>query len=321
MFIESRDGVLKKSSLEVFNRAWETSASKPEDIAVALIGENLDSVATEMKNIGCGTLYCFSDQQLKNYHAPYYAECMAQAAEDFSAEVILAMASPMGRDLTARLAAKTKSGLLTDLISLKMEDHLFVGGVKPMLAGKVMAEVRYKNKPKYRIASFRLNTLQSKTELAAETVEKLLAFSKPSFDKSFECREVVAGENKTVDLTEADIIISGGRSLGSADAFKILSECASVVGATVGASRAAVDAGYAPHDMQVGQTGKTVNPSLYIACGISGAIQHMAGMRTSKCIVAINTDPEAPIFKIADYGIVEDLFEAVPFLQKKLENL
>ena len=134
-------------------------------------------------------------------------------------------------------------------------------------------------------------------------------------------KEIRKGASEKADLTEAATIISGGRAMGSADAFSILHECAETIGATVGASRAAVDSGYAAHDMQVGQTGKTVNPNLYIACGISGSIQHMAGMRTSKVIVAVNTDPDAPIFTIADYGIVADLFEAVPILTKKLQEL
>jgi electron transfer flavoprotein alpha subunit len=188
-----------------------------------------------------------------------------------------------------------------------------------MYAGKCLAKVA--SQTPLTFVTIRPNVIPASEHQVPCALE---AFT-PAFDREAvercQIAEVQKGKSEKPDLTEANIIISGGRALGNAENFKILHECADVVGATVGASRAAVDSGYAPHDMQVGQTGKTVNPNLYIACGISGSIQHLAGMRTSKVIVAINTDPDAPIFQKADYGIVADLFQAVPILQKEFKAL
>ena len=222
----------------------------------------------------------------------------------------------MGRDILPRLAARFDSGIATDLIELTASGDALTG-LKPMFSGKCYAEVTFQGSA-IQFVTLRPNVFKADATDGAGTVTKLEVVSDDAKLKTVEIRK---DKSEKVDLTEASIIISGGRSLGSADAFKILNEAADVLGATVGASRAAVDAGYASHEMQVGQTGKTVNPNLYIAAGISGSIQHMAGMRTSKVIVAINTDPEAPIFKIANYGIVADLFQAVPLLTQKLKEL
>ncbi|MDD9952318.1 MAG: electron transfer flavoprotein subunit alpha/FixB family protein [Zetaproteobacteria bacterium] len=321
VFVESRDGQLKKASLEALARAYALSGNQDAEVAAVVIGEELSAVVEALKQRGAAKVYTAADVQVKTYHASLYAACLVAAAEDFGAEVVVAMATPMGRDVTARFAAKTDSGLLTDLVDFQVENGVLVGGRKPLYAGKVIAKMKYKGAGKYKVASFRVNTMSVPESLpgAAETVPLTLPQAPLAAD--FACTQVSSTGVKTVDLSEADIIISGGRSLGGAEKFKILRDCAEVLGAAVGASRAAVDAGFASHDMQVGQTGKTVNPSLYIACGISGAIQHMAGMRTSKIIVAINTDPEAAIFKVADYGLVADLFEAVPCLQAKVQEL
>jgi electron transfer flavoprotein alpha subunit len=223
----------------------------------------------------------------------------------------------MGRDLFPRLAARFDAGIATDLIEIKAHGD-FISGLKPMYSGKVFAELALQN-TELQFVTLRPNVFKGETSGdGAANVSKLEVAAPAAILQTLEIRK---GKSEKADLTEATMIVSGGRALGSADAFKILHETADVIGATVGASRAAVDAGYAGHDMQVGQTGKTVNPNLYIAAGISGSIQHMAGMRSSKVIVAINTDPEAPIFKIANYGIVGDLFQVMPAMTKALKEL
>jgi electron transfer flavoprotein alpha subunit len=187
---------------------------------------------------------------------------------------------------------------------------------RPVFAGKCSKWVDFLKGPA--VFSVRPNVFPAQAGSKSGAVEKVAA--QPGTIRT-KLVEVLAAASKKIDLTEADVIISGGRSMKSADNFKILHDCAAVIGAGVGASRAAVDAGYATHDMQVGQTGKTVSPKLYIACGISGAIQHLAGMRTSKVIVAIDKNPEAPIFQRADYGVVADLFEVVPLLTEEFKKL
>ena len=230
------------------------------------------------------------------------------------------MTTPLSRDLLSRCAAALKVPIITDLVGIETKEGRLLGGKKPIYAGKVLANLAFQTQG-LRIATLRPNSFApEKTTIPMLTQPLSIPISNTALEK-ITLTEIRKGKSQKADLTEASRIISGGRSMASADNFEILHRCADVLGATVGASRAAVDAGYATHDMQVGQTGKTVNPSLYIACGISGAIQHLAGMRTSKVIVAINKDPEAPIFSVADYGIVADLFEAVPILTEQLKTM
>jgi electron transfer flavoprotein alpha subunit len=253
---------------------------------------------------------------LQKYSTEGYANALHAYLSAKSPAAIITGATSQGKDFLPRLAAQFKVGMAADCTGLKVSGDK-VTARRPVYAGKVTKQVEFLKGPailSVRPNVFAVNTTAKKTanvEKAAANVGNIRA----------KIVEVMAAASKKVELTEADIIISGGRSLKSADNFKILADCAAVVGAAVGASRAAVDAGYAGHDMQVGQTGKTVSPKLYIACGISGAIQHLAGMRTSKVIVAINKDPEAPIFQKADYGVVGDLFEVVPLLTEELKKL
>lgn len=311
VFVEQRNGSIKSSSLEAITAARKI-AKDASNVACVVVG----SADTQpLSGYGAATAYTVTGSDWENYHQLNYTAAVEAAVKDFSPDAVLGIASPMGRDIFPRLAARLEAGLITDVTDIDLES--VAGAVKPMYAGKVLSKVNFTGGG-VKLLTLRPNSFPAEKtdgDAAAKPLDVSAAAGKITL------KEIKAGASEKEDLTEAARIISGGRSLGSADNFSILDECAAVLGATVGASRAAVDSGYASHDMQVGQTGKTVNPQLYIACGISGSIQHMAGMRTSKTIVAINTDPEAPIFGVADYGIVADLFEAVPALTAKLKEV
>lgn len=315
-FVERRNGELKKNAAEIVTQARQLAGSAADTAIVALGGD--DSDLGTLSSYGAGAAYSVDGDAMADYNVIHYRDAMAQAIDAFKPDVVLGIASPLGRDLFPRLAAKFDGSMLTDVVSLEESGGQLVG-LKPYYSGKCLAKVAAKASS-IQFATVRSNVIEPQAADGGASSYERLAFSGAASD-ALKLKEIKAGQSGKVDLAEADRIISGGRALGSADNFKILEECAQVLGASVGASRAAVDAGYAGHSMQVGQTGKTVNPSLYIACGISGSIQHMAGMRTSKVIVAINTDEDAPIFGVADYGIVGDLFEVVPVLTEKFKSV
>lgn len=313
---EQRAGKLKTGAFEALAAASRLNAN-PSEVAAVIVGEGVTSLAEELKGHGADKVYVVDGPAFKNYNCLAYTSAVEAAIKAFAPDLVIGGASPMGKDMLPRLAARLDAALVTDLVELA-SDGKNIQGVKPMYAGKVLANVST-NTDGLKMAAIRLNVFQTnKTGQGSATPE---ALDVNPAESRLVTQEVRKGSSEKPDLTEAQFIISGGRALGSAENFKILHECADVIGATVGASRAAVDSGYAKHDMQVGQTGKTVNPTLYIACGISGSVQHMAGMRTSKVIVAVNTDAEAPIFGVADYGIVGDLFEVVPALTKKFNEI
>ena len=241
------------------------------------------------------------------------AAALAAAVTHFEIAGLLGVASPRGRDLLARVAAILDAPLVQDCLNVNLDDGTVT---KSHFSGRTTATLRLKGSPL--ICSLRPNSVEPVSAPAAATVEN---FQAPSADPGRICvRDVKKSGSGAADLAEANIIITGGRPIGSPDNYTMLRECAEALGAAVGASRAAVDAGYAPHSMQVGQTGKTVSPKLYIACGVSGAVQHFAGMKTSKVIVAINNDKDAPIFGKSDYGILGDMFEVVPVLTEALNK-
>jgi electron transfer flavoprotein alpha subunit len=241
------------------------------------------------------------------------AATLMDAIKHFEITALLGLSSARGRDALARVAALLDAPLVQDCIGI---DPVAQTVTKSHFSGRTIATVRLNASPY--ICGLRPNTIEGQSApCEAELIEYQAAVQDPG---KLVVKEVKQSQSGTVDLTEANIIITGGRPIAAAENYKILQDCAELLGAAVGASRAAVDAGYAPHSMQVGQTGKTVSPKLYIGCGLSGSVQHFAGMKTSKIIVAVNTDKDAPIFGKSDYGIIGDLFEVVPLLTEVLKE-
>jgi electron transfer flavoprotein alpha subunit len=316
VFIEQRDGKIKSAAHEALTVGAKLAGS-PANLAAVIIGSGVTALTSQLAGWGVDTVYAADDAALTLYNIQTYANGFEAAIKAFSPNVVLGIASPMGRDLFPRLAARMNGAMLTDLTSIEATGS-GLSGTKPMYAGKCIADIASVD-ANITFATIRQNAFPAvKAGNGSATATPVTAAPGDGKIKAIEIRK---GKSAKPDLTEASVIISGGRAMGNSDNFKILAECAEVIGATVGASRAAVDSGYASHDMQVGQTGKTVNPNLYIACGISGSIQHMAGMRSSKVIVAVNTDKDAPIFGIASYGIVGDLFQVVPLLTARFKAL
>ncbi|OQY49759.1 MAG: hypothetical protein B6230_07605 [Desulfobacteraceae bacterium 4572_89] len=239
------------------------------------------------------------------------AHALSAAIKEYDLTAMLGTASAEGKDLFARLASLMDQPLVSDCVAVNLDDKIVK---KSHFSGKIIANLKV-NGPLF-LCTIRPNVIEPVAAPASgEILEFIPGVEDPGLVKILEIKK---GEGGKIDLTEAPVIVTGGRAIKAAENYKMLEDCASKIGAAVGASRAAVDAGYAPHTMQVGQTGKTVSPKLYIACGVSGAVQHFAGMKTSKVIVAINEDKDAPIFTKCDYGIVGDIFEVVPALTEKL---
>lgn len=311
---EQRDGRLKKSTFELVG----ASSSAGNETHVILLGEGVEGLAKELGTYGAAQVHLVQNAALKFYTAEAYSQAVVQVLKGGSPDIVLASHSPTGRDLMPHVAAKLGVGLASDCTQLTFEGAN-IKVRRPVYAGKATAEVEFVGAGP-RLATVRPNALGAPKADAAKTAEVINVTVDLGSLKT-KVTDVVKGSSGRPDVTEASIVVSGGRSLKSAENFKMLEDLADVLGAAVGASRAAVDAGFRPHRDQVGQTGKVVSPSLYIACGISGAIQHLAGMRTSKVIVAINTDPEAPIFQVADYGVVGDLFTVVPVLKDEFKKI
>jgi electron transfer flavoprotein alpha subunit len=317
VFAEVRDGEFKNINKELISAAATLSEGGAGEVSVAVVGDGIDDAVDQAKSFDVAKVYVVRNPALSAYSTQGYAEAVRAVVAESSAGIVLFGATAMGKDLSARVAAKCSASLFTDCTEVRLTDGA-LSALRPVYSGKVYMEVV--SSAEVQMASIRPNTYPAATPGgSADVVDVSVDIA--DGDIAGRVKELAGAASGRKDLTEAEIIVSGGRSLKSGENFKILEDLADVLGASVGASRAAVDAGYVPHAMQVGQTGKVVNPKLYIACGISGAIQHLVGMRTSKVIVAINKDENAPIFQKSDYGIVGDLFEVVPILTEELKGL
>ena len=312
---EQRDGALRKVSFELASAARKLADQTGDEVSAILLGSGIESLAAGLGKFGVDKVFVGDNAALEPYVTEAHAQVVAKILKDNDAAIALFGASVQGKDLSARVAAKLAGGLATDCTDVKIDGGKLVA-VRPMYAGKCFGEVVFNTTPA--MASLRPNVFAAVENAKAAAVTKVDVAVDGIKSKVLEVQKDTSGK---VDLTEANIIVSGGRGMKGPDEYKILEELADVLKGTVGASRAAVDAGWRPQKDQVGQTGKVVSPNLYIACGISGAIQHLAGMSSSKCIVAINKDAEAPIFTKADFGVVDDLFKVVPELTTACKKL
>ncbi|MEX2610140.1 MAG: electron transfer flavoprotein subunit alpha/FixB family protein [Gemmatimonadota bacterium] len=314
---EGRDGKLRAISAEVVSAARTLAEQLGGDVHAVLVGgPGTKEAAAELGTWGAARVHVAEDAAFEKYSADGYAATVAEAVKAGSYHTVLFPASAMGKDLAPRVAARLDLPLATDATGLEVEGNELVI-TRPVYAGRAFVRLVLKAEP--RLVSVRANTCRAEERSAAGEVVELAV---PGGDWKVKVREISAAAGGALDVAEAPIVVSGGRGMRDPEHWSILEELRDALGgkAALGASRAVVDAGWRPHGEQVGQTGKTVSPPLYFAIGISGAMQHLAGMRSSGTIVAINKDPDAPIFKVADYGIVGDAHEVVPALTAELRK-
>ncbi|MHB1505459.1 MAG: electron transfer flavoprotein subunit alpha/FixB family protein [Sulfobacillus sp.] len=308
------DDRLRKISYEVIGAALALG----EDVAAVAVGKDATKLAAEASRLGLSQVLTVDGPEVTSYAPRAWVRAVQAAVAATGATLVLLGATSQGKEVAARLAGRLKAGLAADVTAISKDDGSLVYR-RPVYAGKAFAEVRLISP--VGIATLRPNAFSAAKSAASAASIEVLAVSFEAGDTDGHSTGYEVGTGGQVELTEAEIIVSGGRGLKGPENFHLIEELAKELGAAVGASRAVVDAGWRPHAEQVGQTGKTVSPALYIACGISGAVQHMAGMSSSKLIVAINKDPEAPIFQVADYGVVGDASEVLPAMTEAVRQL
>jgi len=309
VFIEQREGKIRKASLEALSLARKLAGGP---VATVLPGKAVMAPAKDLGKYGAGVVYVADRDDLALYSNKGYVGALDLATEKENPDAVLMAATAMGKDVAPRFAARHDVSVLADVMDLRVEMDRLVGW-RPVYSGKARAEVDC-GVAKLQIATARPNVFPGEAREAAEPRIETLDLAEIA--PRAKVLRVETSESRELDVAEADVIVSGGRGIKGPENWPLIRDLQQALGAALGASRAVVDAGWIDHQHQVGQTGKVVSPTLYVACGISGAIQHLAGMGTSKVIVAINKDPDAPIFKVATYGIVGDIFQIVPEVAK-----
>jgi electron transfer flavoprotein alpha subunit len=314
VFVEQRNGQVKKAAFEAVKFASDLASKLGGEINALTIGSDINDL-NKVGGFGVSSVTHLKSSELDNYSASAYSKLVIQHANEIAADIIVFSNTSLGKDLAPRVSIKLDAGIIVDAIACDIEgEELII--TRPVYAGKALTSVKFNSSKK--VITIRPNVFNAgeSSNALAEVETKEVS----DVDLSTKVVELKKSEGK-LDVAEADIIVSGGRGMKGPENFHLIEELAEVLGAASGASRAVVDAGWRPHAEQVGQTGKTVSPTLYIAVGISGAIQHLAGMRSSKYIVAINKDKDAPIFQVADYGIAGDAFEVLPKLIEEVKKI
>ncbi|MDO8805084.1 MAG: electron transfer flavoprotein subunit alpha [Elusimicrobiota bacterium] len=322
VFCEQKKCVVQSISFELLGEGRKLADKLGVKLCAVILGSGIEALAEELAERGADRIYLVDHPALKSFQDEPYTEVLVKLAEEYKPEAILCGATTIGRSLVSRVAIKINAGLTADCteLDIDLKERLLLQ-TRPAFGGNIMATIITPNH-RPQMATVRHKVMQ---EAGIEKGRKAEVIKKSYPEEVFKSRtrllDIVEEIGETVNLSEADIIVSGGRGMGGKEGLALVGELAKALGGAVGASRSAVDADWIPYSHQVGQTGKTVCPKLYIACGISGQIQHLIGMQSAKVIVAINKDPDAPIFKIATYGIVGDVFDIVPALTKEFKRV
>lgn len=313
VFAEQRGGGFRKATYEAVSEGRRLADRTDDRLFVSLMGSEISDLTEEITRYGPDEILLTDNSNLSLYNTETYAACLSADIKEIQPNLVVFAHTAIGKDLAPRVAERVGAGLASDCIAMELSGQE-VFFIRPMYAGKILAKVKIVTAIK--MATLRPNIFPIEERIGQAQIKP---FTPEIPIPRARVKEIKIQDSKRPDLAEAEIIVSGGRGLGNEEGFQIIEQLADKLGAAVGASRATVDAGWREQQCQVGQTGKVVTPNLYIACGISGAIQHLAGMSQSKCIVAINTDPDATIMKIADLAIKGDLYEVIPAMLKQLK--
>ena len=319
VFVQQVDGVIMNVSYELIGKGIELAAERNTEVTAVLLGSNVEGLCKSLARYGANRVILVDDPALETYMTEPYTRALTAVVNEYKPEILLYGATAIGRDLAPRVSARVHTGLTADCTGLTIQEetnHLMM--TRPAFGGNIMATILCKeHRPQ--MATVRPGVMQ-RVQPIEDPVVKVEKYAVPGLaeGKNVEILDIVKKITEKMDIQDAKVLVSGGRGMCGPENFKLLEDLAEVLGGTVSSSRACVDAGWVPKDLQVGQTGKTVRPNLYVACGISGAIQHLAGMEESDVIVAINKDVSAPIFDVADFGIVGDVFKILPAMTDKI---